>query len=182
MAALIAGVIVWFISHLGKRVVPGAFAGLGDGARKGIVTLLSIGSLILIIVGFRHADVVQIWSPPLFLRHINNLLMLIAVYLFFLRYVPGVLRTKLRHPMLGGVKSWAFAHLLVNGDLAGMILFGSMLVWAILDVILINRQEPRWTPPAPGPLRNDLLYGIVAIAIFGGIVWVHTWLGYWPLG
>jgi hypothetical protein len=108
--------------------------------------------------------------------------MLIAVFLVDLGYSRGVLRTKIRHPMLTAVKIWAFAHLLVNGDLASMVLFGGLMAWAVVSLILINRQEPAWVPPAPGPLRNDLIYGGIMLVVFGVIVFIHNWLGHWPLG
>jgi hypothetical protein len=92
----------------------------------------------------------------------------------------GVLRTKLRHPMLGAVKIWALAHLLVNGDLASVILFGGILAWAVFDMIMINKMTT-WERPAPGPIRNDILYILASAVVFLVIVWIHTYLGYPPL-
>ena len=84
--------------------------------------------------------------------------------------------------MLTSVKVWALAHLLVNGDLASVILFGGLLAWAVVDVILINRMEPAWVRPAKGPVLNDVIYVVVSAVLFGVIVFVHGWLGYPPLG
>ena len=182
MTMLMAGLVLWYVSHLMKRLAPGIRAALGDGPGKGIVSLLSLLSLYLIVRGFRAADVVVLWDPPAFLTHLNNLLMLVAVFLINLRYARGVLRTKIRHPMLNAVKTWAIAHLLVNGDLASVILFGGMFVWALVDMILINRQEPAWNRPAPGPARNDVIYGALSVVLYLAIGWVHTQLGYWPFG
>jgi uncharacterized membrane protein len=182
MYLLIAGVLLWAYSHLMKRVTPGFRAGLGDNTGKLVATVLSLAAIVLMVMGYRQADVVVLWDPPAFLRHINNLLMLIAVWLVNLGASRGVLRTKIRHPMLTAVKTWAIAHLLVNGDLASVILFGGILVWAVLDLILINRMEPVWQRPAPGPVRNDVIYAVVALAVFAAIGWVHNWLGYWPFG
>lgn len=182
MVWLILGLALWFVSHLMKRVTPGLRAALGEGAGKAVVSLLSILSIYLMVKGFRAADVVILWNPPAFLTHLNNLLMLLAVFLVNLGYSRGVLRTKIRHPMLTAVKTWAIAHLLVNGDLASVVLFGGLFVWALVDLILINRRVPVWNRPAPGPVKNDLIYGVVALGVYGMIGWIHNWLGYWPFG
>lgn len=182
MVWLVLGVLIWAFSHLMKRVTPGLRASLGDGPGKGVVTVLSFVALGLMIWGYRQAEVIPLWEPPLFLRHVNNLLMLIAVILLNMQANRGVMRTWLRHPMLTAVKTWAVAHLLVNGDLASLILWGGILAWAVVDVIAINRMEPAWQRPAPGPVRNDVIYVVASLVLYAVIVWIHTWLGYPPVG
>jgi uncharacterized membrane protein len=182
MIWLVLGVLLWAYSHLMKRVTPGFRAGLGDGAGKGVAAVLALIAVGLMIYGYKHAAVSVLWEPPGFLRHVNNLLMLVAVVLVGLGASRGVLRTKIRHPMLTSVKVWALAHLLVNGDLASVVLFGGLLAWAVVDVILINRMEPVWTRPVAGPVRNDIVYLVASVVVFGVIVYIHTWLGYPPLG
>ena len=182
MYLLIAGVLIWAYSHLMKRFTPGLRAGMGDNGGKIVVTILSFLAIWLMVKGYRSADVVVLWTPPASMVHVNNLLMLLAVYLLNLGFSRGVMRTKLRHPMLMSVKTWAVAHLLVNGDLASVILFGGILVWAVVDMVMINRMQRDWVPPAPGPVVNDLIYAGVALGVFAGIVFVHNWLGYWPFG
>lgn len=178
---LTLGVILWAYSHLMKRVTPIFRASMGDARGKGVAALLALVALGLMISGYRGADVVQLWYPPAFFTHINNLLMLIAVFLLNLGYVPGLLRSKMRHPMLGAVKVWALAHLVVNGDLASAILFGGILAWAVFDMIKINKMQ-EWVRPAAGPVIYDIGYGIASIGVFGAIAWLHTYLGYWPFG
>ena len=182
MLVLGLGVLLWACSHLMKRLTPGFRASLGDGPGKGVVAILSLLALGLMIYGYRSAGVVGIWSPPAFLKHINNLLMLIAVVLVFMPANRGSLRTLMRHPMLTAVKTWALAHLLVNGDLASIILFGGMLAWAVVEVIFINRSQRVWVRPAKGPVLNDVIYLVACLVAFGVIVWVHTWMGYNPVG
>jgi uncharacterized membrane protein len=181
MIWLVLGVALWAYSHLMKRVTPAFRASLGDRG-KGLAALLSFIAIGLMIYGYKHADYIPLWEPPAFMRHINNTLMVIAVVLVNLGVSRGVLRTKMRHPMLGAVKVWALAHLLVNGDLASVILFGGMLAWAVLDLILINRMEPDWVRPAPGPVVNDVIYLVASAVLFGVIIYIHTWLGYPPMG
>lgn len=182
MTLLILGLGLWYVTHLMKRLAPGARARMGETAGKAILSLLSLLAVVLMVMGYRAAPVVDLWYPPAFLRHVNNLLMLAAVFLVMLGHVPGVLRTRIRHPMLTAAKTWGFAHLLVNGDLASVILFGGLMAWAVINLILINRQVPQWNRPAPGPVRNDLIYGVVALVLFVAIGHVHGWLGYPPFG
>ena len=182
MLSLISGVLIWAYSHLMKRITPGFRAKLGDGPGKGVATLLTALALYLMITGYRAADVTVIWTPPDFLKHINNLLMLIAVILLFMQANRGTLRTYLRHPMLTAVKTWALAHLLVNGDVASIVLFGGLLAWAVVDVIFINKMEVRAPRPAKGPVINDVIYVVVCLVVYAGIVWLHTCLGYPPVG
>lgn len=181
-ALLIGGVLIWSYSHLMKRVTPGFRASLGDNTGKAVASVLTFLGIGLMIYGYRGASFVPLWEPPIFLTHVNNLLMLLAVWLVNLGYSRGVMRTKMRHPMLGAVKTWALAHLLVNGDLASVILFGGLLAWAVADMILINRQEGPWTRPAAGPVINDVIYAGVSLAVFAGIAWLHGWLGVHPFG
>ena len=182
MIWLVIGVVLWAYSHLMKRLTPGIRAGLGDRAGKGVAAVLALLAVGAMIYGYRQAEAVVLWQPPDFLRHVNNLLMLAAVVLVGLGASRGVLRSKIRHPMLSAVKVWALAHLLVNGDLASVVLFGGLLAWAVVDLILINRMEPVWTRPMAGPVRNDVIYLVAAALGFGVIAYIHTWLGYPPLG
>jgi len=177
MTLLILGLILWIAAHFFKRVLPDLRASMGDKG-KGLVALIIVASLALMIIGFRGAEIVPIWEPPTWTRHLNNLMMLIAVALMGLGSSKGRLRGLTRHPMLLGVKVWALAHLMVNGDLASIVLFGGMLGWAVAQMIMINRAEPDWTRPEPGPLAGDIKLGVITLVLFGVIAAVHTWLGY----
>ena len=181
MILLILGLMLWSGSHLFKRLLPDRRAAMGD-AGKGVVALLSLAGIVLMVIGYRAAPYIEVWSPPAFLRHVNNLLMVVAVYLLGVGYMWGVVRTKLRHPMLGAVKIWALAHLLVNGDVASIVLFGGLLAWAVVSLILINKAVPVWVRPEVGPVRNDLIHAGVSIVLFGIISYVHIWLGVSPFG
>lgn len=179
---LSAGVLLWAFSHLLKRFTPGLRAKMGENSGKMIVAVMSIVAIYLMVKGYGSAERIDLWYPPTFMTHINNTLMLIAVFLLNLGYSRGVLRTKMRHPMLASVKVWALAHLLVNGDLASVILFGGLLAWAVIDMIKINRQTPPWVRPAAGPVINDVIYGVISLLVFGVISYIHLWLGVSPFG
>ena len=178
MTLLIMGSILWIIAHSFKRLLPNFRNALGN-AGKGAVALSLIIALVLIITGYRSADYIAVWAPPYFLVHINNVLMILAVFVLALGHTKGRLRGRLRHPMLTSVKIWAVAHLLVNGDLASLILFGSMLAWAVLAMILINRTET-WSAPDPGATKQDFVLVFMVFSIFLLISAFHWIFGVWP--
>lgn len=179
MILLILGLILWTAAHYFKRLAPDMRAGLGD-AGKGGVAVAIVLSLVLMIIGYRGAAFIPVWSPPAFMIHINNLLMLVAFFLYGLSATTGRLRGKMRHPQLTAVKVWAVAHLLVNGDLASIILFGGMLAWAVGSVILINRAQPVWDRLSPGAAKKDILLVVITLVMFSVVAAIHIWLGVWP--
>lgn len=178
MAYLILGLLLWTAAHLFKRVAPDLRAGMGT-AGKGAVALGVLAGLVLMVVGYRQAEFVNIWFPPAWTVHVNNLMMLGAVFLYGMSATKGRLRGAMRHPQLTAVKVWAVAHLLVNGDLASLILFGGLLGWAVLEVVMINRAET-WERPAPGEAKKDILLVVITLGMFAAIAAIHIWLGVWP--
>ena len=154
MAYLVLGLILWTAAHLFKRVAPGLRARMGT-AGKGVVALGVLAGLALMIIGYRQAESVNVWFPPAWTVHVNNLMMLGAVFLYGMSATKGRLRGAMRHPQLTAVKVWAVAHLLVNGDLASLILFGGLLGWAVLEVVVINMSED-WDRPQPGEAKKDI--------------------------
>ena len=184
MVWLLFGLAIWFAAHLFKRLAPDARARLterfGEGS-KGIVAIVLVISVILMVIGYRRADIVPVYDPFPAAGHINNLLMLIAFMLFGVGAVGGWLSRRMRHPMLIGMKTWAIAHLLVNGDLASIVLFGSMLAWAVVEVIVINRTSPAWAPDREArPGKRDLGLVVAWLVIFVVVAAVHIWLGHNP--
>lgn len=178
MILLTLGVILWAAAHYFKRLAPDARAQMGNKG-KGLVAVAIVVSLLMMIFGYRGAEFIPIWSPPSWTVHLNNLLMLIAVFVYGMSATTGRLRGKMRHPQLTAVKIWAVAHLLVNGDLASIILFGGLLAWAVVSVILINRAGP-WVRPQPGSAKKDVLLVVITLVLFGVMTAIHAALGVWP--
>jgi uncharacterized membrane protein len=181
MLLLIIGLILWSGAHLFKRLAPERRAAMGD-AGKGVVAVVSLIAIVVMVIGYRQAEVVQLWNPPAFLTHVNNLLMVLAIYLFASSGAKTWITTKIRHPQLTAVKTWAVAHLLVNGDLASLVLFGGLLAWAVVSVILINRSGDVWVPEHGWPLKNEIQAVIGTVVVLAVIGFIHNWLGYWPFG
>jgi len=178
MFYLILGQVLWIAAHLFKRVAPEMRANMGT-AGKAASAVVILAGLVLMIVGYRQAPFVNIWFPPSWTVHINNLLMLGAVFVYGMSATKGRLRGAMRHPQLTAVKIWAVAHLLVNGDLASLILFGGLLGWAVAEVIVINRSED-WARPEPGPAKKDILLVVITLVLYFAMTWIHAWLGVWP--
>ena len=183
---LILGVGLWISAHMFKRIAPAQRAtlekGLGEGA-KGIFAVLILAGLVLMVIGYRAADYAHFfWVAPGWMGHLNNLLMLVGFYVFGIGMAKGALSQKIRHPMLLGVLIWALAHLMVNGHVPGLILFGGMAVWALASIRLINARQPEWTPPARKPGPRDAVAAGVVLVVYAVVGLIHLWLGVNPFG
>lgn len=184
MAFLIAGLILWVGAHLFKRLAPALRAPMGD-AGKGVIAVALVGSVVLMVIGYRWAEGAFYWGRSPALVGINNLLMVIAFYIYAVGGPKGArvwVGTKLRHPQLIGFSLWAAAHLLVNGDMPSFILFGGLLIWAQAEILLINAQDGPWTPPLRAGLRKEIIYLGATAVIVTIVMLIHNWLGYQPWG
>ena len=185
MTLLILGLLLWSFVHFFKRLAPAGRAAMQDkmgDASKGVIAILLVLSIVLMVIGYRSAPVDFLWGRSAAPTGINNLLMLAAVALFGLGSSKSRLRKKMRHPMLTGVVVWAASHLLVNGDTASIVLFGGLAIWALAEMVIINRAEPDYTPYDGGSTAGDIRLGVITIVIYGIISGIHTWLGYFPFG
>jgi uncharacterized membrane protein len=182
VALLIIGIVVMMGIHLVPafpRVRERLVEGLGTNFYRLLFSVVATLGLVLLIYGFAKAPVIQIWSPPSWTRHVAMLLMLPVFILLIAAYLPGQIKAKLRHPFLVAIKLWALAHLIANGDLASVILFGSFLAYAVFDRIVLKRRAATGlvTVADTGPARNDVIAvigGLVLYAVF--LVWLHPLL------
>jgi uncharacterized membrane protein len=177
LAILVLGLAVFLAPHVftafrgpRQRVIDR----LGESPYKGLYSLVSLIGLILIGYGFaryRATGWIDVWYPPTWTRHITVALVWPAIICIVAAYSPGRIKTALKHPMLVGVKLWALAHLISNGDLGSILLFGLILAWAVFDRITLKRRTDSGSPPIPvGGVKNDV------VAIVGGTV-VYALLG-----
>lgn len=183
MAILILGIILFLGAHsltMARDTRAGLIARLGAGGFKGLYSVVSLLGLVLIVWGFhtyRAAGWVQVWSPPAWTRHITISLMWFAfVALAAMGPKPSRIKGWLRHPMLVAVKIWALAHLLANGDLGGMILFGSFLAWAVVDRIAVKRRGDVGAPRQTSFTRSDAIIVIAGTVAYGAMMAAHPWL------
>jgi len=143
---------------------------------QALFALISIAGLFLIVRGFGSAGTVTLWEPPLsWSRHATFLLMLPVFPLLVAAYLAGQVRRFVPHPMLMAVKLWAVAHLISNGDLASLLLFGGFLAYGVVNLISIKRrQRAKGVVPKSGPLRNDVIAVAIGLALYAGMLfWGH---------
>lgn len=181
MTILIAGLILWSAVHFWKRLAPANRAKAG-GAGKWIVTVGALAGVMLMVIGYRGAEGAVFWGRSPAMTGINNLLMILSIYLYAASGAKTRITRVIRHPQLTAVKVWALAHLLVNGDTPSFVLFGGLLAWAVVEVILINRASRAWTPPAPAPIKKEVTAIIATIIVYALVAGLHAWLGYNPFG
>jgi uncharacterized membrane protein len=173
LSVMILGLVLFLGVHLltTQRDLRAQFVvSMGEGGYKGFYSLVSLAGLGLMVWGFAHyrsAGMINVWYPPAAFRHITEALMLPSVILVAASYIRGRIYTMLKHPMLAGVKLWAAAHLLANGDLGSIILFGAFLAWAVFDRISLKRRTDAGAPPIPvGGVGNDLIAAVVGIVAY----------------
>lgn len=186
MVLLIIGLALWWVSHLVKIMAPdlraSAVSSMGEGPWKGIVSLVTLLAIALMVIGYRAAEDAPLilWIAPSWLWHLNNLLMALAVIVFIAGFFATPVRRWIRNPQLTGVKIWALAHLLVNGDLHSLVLFGGILAWAVVAVIGTKRRDgPRGHVPE-SKMGGLLAHIAVSAVLFGIIIGIHAWVGVPP--
>lgn len=192
MFLLALGLVLFLGSHSVRIVADDwrtrTIARIGPMAWKGLYSLVSLLGLALIIWGWSQARMQPwfLWSPPLGLKHLNSLLTLAAFILLVAAYVPrNAIKSRLRHPMILGVKLWAFGHLLSTGTAANALLFGAFLIWAVFDFRAARqRDRAQGAAASPGGLVGTLLTLIVGVLAWAAFAfWLHAaWIGIAPLG
>ena len=172
LSILILGLVVFLGIHLfvtRRDARATLVARLGLTTYRALFALIAAIGLALIVYGFaqyRATGWIDIWSPPAFMRHITVALMLVAVILVTAAYIPSHIKAKTKHPMLAGVKTWALAHLLSNGDLGSILLFGSFLGWAVFARMAAKRRGDAGPMVAPAGWTNDIIVVAVGIVIY----------------
>jgi uncharacterized membrane protein len=173
LAVEILGLVLFLGAHVFvsmRKERDALISRIGRGPYLGLFALVSVVGIVLIGFGFaryRAAGLIPVWDPPAWTRQIVVALMWPASIAVVAAYIPGDIKRVLKHPMLVGVKIWAVAHLCANGDLGGMILFGSVLAWAVYDRITLKRRSDSGAPPIPvGGRRNDIIAIVVGTILY----------------
>jgi len=186
MITLILGILLWSGAHLYKRVAPDARSRLTEKmgpASKGVFAGVILLSVVLMVIGYKLAFGPVWWDRSAATVGINNILMLLSIYLFAASGAKTRITSIIKNPQLTAFKLWCVAHLLVNGDLPSLVLFGGLLVWAIVQVIVLKRTTDG--PEAPKdhyPKDKEIKAVVATVIVFVVVAGVHTWLGYIPFG
>ena len=190
MAVLLLGLIIFFVPHslsiVNEPWRDRMLARLGELRWKGLYSLVSVIGVMLIGWGYgiARAEPLVLYQSPVWLRHVALLLLVPVFPLLLATYLPGRIQTAARHPMLVAVKLWAIAHLLANGTLADLLLFGSFLTWAVADRISMKHRTQQPIPGALPSKANDLIAVVAGLGLYAAFVlWLHEWLiGVSPIG
>jgi uncharacterized membrane protein len=192
MAVLILGLVVFLGVHSVRMAAGGwrtrTLARLGEGPYKGIYSVAALLGFGLIVYGFGLArqQPLQLWAPPFAMKHLASALMLVSFVLLAAAYVPGNhIKARLHHPMVLSVKTWALAHLLTNGNLAHVVLFGAFLAWAVGNFVVSRRRDrAERVVYAAGHAQATVVTVLVGVAAWAAFAfWLHGWLiGVRPLG
>ncbi len=181
MTLLILGLALFTLGHLGTTVFASQRATLAARTDENICRLMALGvlmgSIYLMVQGWRAADTTVLWTTPDWARAVVVALMLPTLMLYFGGAPGSAIKSRIRHPQFTAVKIWALLHLFVNGDTRSLVLFGGILVWVVLMLVLINKRDGK--PPLPAPSASS----VKALAAFpiGLVVWIillgaHQWL------
>lgn len=191
MTLLLLGLLIFLGAHSVRIYADGWRAGriaaVGEGAWKGVYSLVSLAGFALLVWGYGETrGMAELWSPPLWTRHLAALLTLPAFVLLAAAYVPGTrIKAAVGHPMVAGVKLWAFAHLISNGRPGDVLLFGAFLAWAVADYLAARRRDRAAATRYPaGPWWRDAVAMLAGGAAWGVFAkWGHAWLmGVAPFG
>lgn len=190
MTQLIAGLVIFLgihsLSIVAADLRESLAKKLGPLGWRALYSIVSIIGFVLIIRGYAAArlDPTILWSPPRWTAHVTALLMLPAFVFLLAAYLPGRIRTTLKHPMLLATKIWALSHLIANGTLADVLLFGGFLAWAVADRISMKKRTPRDTVTLPTTAANDVVAVVGGLALYVGFVlYLHRALiGIAPFG
>ncbi|HXZ46429.1 MAG TPA: NnrU family protein [Pseudolabrys sp.] len=172
LGILVLGLLIFlgahvFVSLRGARA--DLITRIGLHVYRGVFALVSLVGLVLIVWGYgqyRAQEWIQLWSPPGFMRHVTVGLMLFATIFILAAFIPSHIKTRLKHPMLAGIKTWAFAHLLSNGDLGSILLFGAFLAWGVYARIAAKRRGDLGPQTAPAGWGNDAIVVVVGILVY----------------
>lgn len=174
------GILLWSFVHLFKRLSPVGYQSLhrriGENAVKSLTTVLLLIAFLLMIFGYKSAPYIEIYHLQPWSIHLNNLIMLVSLFLLVSSHSNGLIKAKLRHPMLLAAILWAMGHLLVNGDLASIILFAGIAGWADAQIMLINVRDASWKP-TDASMKGDLIALAMTIPVFIIVTITHGLIG-----
>lgn len=180
MIWLIAGLLLWTLVHWVPAVWPALKTSwrnkLGAAGYQGSFALLVITGLVLIVLGWRHTPATHLYLPIPALQHPAMALVVLGFVLMGAANYGSRIKRIIRHPQLTGFGLWAVAHLCLNGDSKSVLVFGWLLLWAVSEIILINRRDPKFTPPAVVSWPTEIAGMLVSLGVVALLVWLHPYL------
>ena len=180
MPLLLAGLILWFVAHSLPATAPAKrdalVARLGEQPYRGVFSLVILASLLMIVFGWKSAVPSALYAPPMSPGVVPSVLVLLGLILFFASQMNGNIKRIIRHPQMTGTIIWAAAHLLTNGDSRSVTLFGGMAIWALFEIVMINRRDGPRGEMKPASGKFDLIAVVVGGVVFAVVGHFHLWL------
>jgi len=180
VSLLLAGIVLWFVAHSFPATAPGKrdalVAKLGAQPYRGVFSLVILASLLMIVFGWKSAVPSALYAPPMSPGIVPSALVLIGLILFFASQMNGNIKRVIRHPQMAGTFIWAIAHLLANGDSRSVALFGGMAIWALFEIVMINRREEPRGAMKPASGKFDLVSVVIGGVVFAVVGHFHLWL------
>ena len=180
MGLLVLGIVLWSVVHLSVRVTPGVRQALIDRVGRfpyqGLFSLPLILALVCMVVGWKAIGPGEPYYVLAGARLISMALMVVAACLFIASNAPTDIKRVVRHPQLISVVLWSFAHLYSNSDTRSLVLFGGLAVWAMLEIVVINRAEGEWQKPAPVGAVKTSVSAAIGLVVFAVLLFIHPWL------
>jgi uncharacterized membrane protein len=180
MIKLVLGVSLWSVTHFIPAVAvdfrKNLIGKIGENPYKGLFALFMVLALYLVISGWKATIPVNLYAPPLWGRHATALLVLIGFILFLAPYHATNLKRFLRHPQLTGVAIWGIGHLLANGETRSIVLFAGLAIWAVIEILLLNRRDGAWVKPDPVPVKKDIILALAGLVVYVVVAVSHQWL------
>jgi len=180
MEIMVFGLLLWSLVHLVPSLAPSVKKGwismLGENGYKISFSAIVIFSLVMIVYGWRHSDPVVVYTLSIDLKPVALILMVVAFVLFGAAQYPTRIKTYVRHPQLTSIIVWSIANLLVNGDSRSIIMFGSMALWAVLEIIAINRRSGEWEKAAPPAWPREIKGLVISLVIFAVVAFAHPYI------
>jgi uncharacterized membrane protein len=180
MTLLVLGILLFALVHFIPSLTPSvkrdAVMRLGEGGYKGVFSLLLLASFAMIIIGWRSAHPTHLYVPPSVLHKVAFGLMFSAFLLLAVSSRKSRLRLVIRHPQLTGVALWGISHLLLNGDSRSVALFGGMTLWALIEIVAINKRQGVWVKGETPSWGAEGVSVIIAVITVGVIIYIHPWL------
>ena len=176
---LTIGLAIFVAVHLISSVTPSACASLksaiGNNAFRGAYSVLALAGIVLIVIGWRSSVPVVVYAPPAWGMTVAFFLMLISVFLFGASHAKTNIKRYVRHPQLTAVLVWSIAHMLSNGDIRSLTLFGTLGLWALVSIPLINRREGEWQKPERASMRSEMIGATISVVVYLVMIALHPY-------
>lgn len=184
MVMLVAGLLLWSVVHFIPAAAVSFRASLiekmGKGAYSAVFALLIIASIVLIVFGWRSITPSFLYVLPE-LKTVAMVLVLLGFLLMGAANYATRIKQVVRHPQLTGVAVWAVAHLLLNGDTRSIVLFGGLLVWSVVEILLINKRDGEWVKPEVPTLQKEIVGLLISLLVFVVFVFIHPYIAGVPV-